>query len=494
MLIQGMNGFDPFRVSASPKVTLEEFLDETLDEALRLTCSDLGATIALLSTDPPTFRFRRENGTLRVPRPQPRYFEGSRGAFGRTAAPGLFYVEDALRSTACLPMFNECGSLLCAALVSGEPEHGVLQVEASAKRAFSAKQRDELTRLALTAGMVVSRIQLRDHAEKQGSRLYMVGRSPRLLELEDVLKRVASDPKSPVLVTGERGSGKELAAYAIHFHSLRRDHAFVPVNSAALSDTLFADELFGHECHAFTGAQNSREGLFQAAHQGTLFFDEVADMPPAIQANLLRVLDQGELQRIGRDRAVKVDVRVVCATNKNLEEMVSAGRFRADLYDRLNVLRVSIPPLRDRKEDIVLLVGYFLKQSCLGIGRYRRASAVARCTGCLEGVGAACVTSGLASRLTEYDYPGNVRELRNLIARLAAMACEGEMKAEHVAPYLEGGSERRSLGGGDLNLESVVRDHILRVLDLAGLNKSKAARMLGLPLTTLINKMKKLGI
>lgn len=496
MLFQGEKGFNPFRVSASPRVTLQAFLDEVLDEALRLTRSDVGGTVALLSRDPPSFRFRRGDGTLRVPQPdlRQRWCEGGRAALGREAASDLLYVEDASRPTAGSPMFNECGSLLRVPLAGYEPGLGVLQVEASAKRAFSAAQRDALARLARAAGLVVSRIQLRDHAEQQGLRLYFVGQSPRLLELEEVLKRVASDPKSPVLVTGERGSGKELAAYAIHYFSQRRDQAFVPVNCAALSDTLFADELFGHECHAFTGAQTPREGLFQAAHQGTLFFDEIADMSPAIQANLLRVLDQGELQRIGRDRAVKVDVRVVCATNKDLERMVREGDFRADLYDRLNVLRVSIPPLRDRKEDIALLAGYFLKQSCLGIGRYRRPSAMSLCTGCLEAAGAACATSELARRLADYEYPGNVRELRNLIARLAAMEREGEMKAEHVAPYLEKSSERPSQAGSDLRLESVVREHILRVLDLARLNKSQAARMLDLPLTTLINKMKRLGI
>jgi len=469
--------FNPFLFSTAPQLGLELFLDAVLDEALRKIGADLGGAVVLRGVEdrPSVFRLHSASG------------EKLRGRPGELLEPDE--ERDLDRQ-----LFEESGSALSAPLFPGEPLAGAIRLESSSPRAFRAAQRSELEEIAASAGVVVSRLLFRDHAAERGLRLYLIGRSPRLLRMESEIQCLARDPSSPVLVLGERGSGKELAAYAVHYYSARRNGPFVPVNSAALSDTLFADELFGHERHAFTGAQTARRGLLEAAQGGTLFFDEVGDMAPNIQATLLRVIEQGELHRLGQDRPVKVDVRVVGATNHDLDAMVRAGKFRADLFDRLNVLRLQVPPLRDRREDIELLASYFLKQACVRTGRHHRNGNPQLCGVCLQGPHTApCAPPDFLRRLVEYDYPGNVRELRNLIARLTAVVPGDRMHPEDVTPHLQHDpAEARTCG--DLRLDTAMREHIRQVLAQTGYHKTRTAELLGLPLTTLVHKMKKLGI
>ncbi len=389
-------------------------------------------------------------------------------------------------------LFRDSRSVLRAAIFERDHVLGMIQMESARPRAFSQGHSQRFAELAEDAGIVVSRMLLRENAAARGFDISLVGNSAKLLDMERQIKVAASDPRSPVLILGERGSGKELAAHAVHYFSSRTAGPFIPVNSAAFADTLLSDELFGHEKHSFTGAETSRAGIFKAAEGGTIFFDEIGDMPPPVQASLLRVLDQGELRRIGRDKPLKVDVRIIGATNRDLRKMVADGSFRADLYDRLNVFRIDVPSLRDRKDDIPLLASYFLKKLCVANGRHHKISNIDHCLTCLHMAGAACASSDFYHQLNEYSFPGNVRELRNVITRIAAGILDEDLGAAHVRLAMDGGGG--SAMDEDVQLEAVLRTHIAKILQLTGNNKSHAARLLGLPLTTLIHKMKNLGL
>ncbi len=247
----------------------------------------------------------------------------------------------------------------------------------------------------------------------------MVGTGPAMERVYELIRRIAPS-EGRVLITGENGTGKELIARAIHRHSGRRSGPFVKLNCAAVPHELIESELFGHERGAFTGAVGVRRGKFELAHEGTLFLDEVGDMPAAMQAKLLRVLQEGELERVGGAETLKVDVRVIAATNKNLQKEIAAGRFREDLYYRLNVVHLEAPPLRARREDLPALIDSFLREACLKNGKR----------------GLQLSPDALAI-LCRYDYPGNVRELRNLVERLAIL-CDGPTvggaQAEQLLP------------------------------------------------------------
>jgi DNA-binding NtrC family response regulator len=247
----------------------------------------------------------------------------------------------------------------------------------------------------------------------------MVGTSPAMERLYQLIRRIAPS-EGWVLITGENGSGKELVARAIHQNSQRRKGPFVKLNCAAVPQELIESELFGHERGAFTGALSARRGKFELAHEGSLFLDEVGDMPPAMQAKLLRVLQEGEFERVGGSETFKVDVRVIAASNKNLEQEIAAGRFREDLYYRLNVVHLHCPPLRERREDIPSLAEAFLREACLKNGKRPMQ-----------------LSDEVMSVLSAYSYPGNVRELRNLVERLAIL-CDGPrisgQEAEQILP------------------------------------------------------------
>jgi two-component system, NtrC family, nitrogen regulation response regulator NtrX len=240
----------------------------------------------------------------------------------------------------------------------------------------------------------------------QLGRYDMVGGGPAMQRIFSLIQRTAPS-EGRVLITGENGTGKELIARALHQHSRRKSGPFVKLNCAAVPHELIESELFGHEKGAFTGAVSVRRGKFELAHEGTLFLDEIGDMPPAMQAKLLRVLQEGELERVGGAETIKVDVRVIAATNKNLEKEIAGGHFREDLYYRINVVQIHSPPLRERREDLPDLIDTFLKEACARNGRKPLK-----------------LSPEALAVMASYDYPGNVRELRNLVERLAIL-CEG---------------------------------------------------------------------
>ena len=242
----------------------------------------------------------------------------------------------------------------------------------------------------------------------QLGRYDMVGTGPAMQRIFSLIQRTAPS-EGRVLITGENGTGKELIARALHQHSRRKGQPFVKLNCAAVPHDLIESELFGHEKGAFTGAVSVRRGKFELAHEGTLFLDEIGDMPQAMQAKLLRVLQEGELERVGGAETLRVNVRVIAATNKNLEKEISAGRFREDLYYRINVVQIHSPPLRERREDLPDLINTFLSEACVKNGRRPLT-----------------LSPDALAVMSAYDYPGNVRELRNLVERLAIL-CEGPL-------------------------------------------------------------------
>jgi len=307
----------------------------------------------------------------------------------------------------------------------------------------------------------------------RGSLPGFVGKAPCMLQLYDLIERAAGSPHA-VLITGESGTGKELVAHALHRLSGRE--AFVSVNCSALPEQLLESELFGHERGAFTGADRAKEGLFQVADRGTLFLDEVAELPLALQPKLLRALEQSEVRRVGGTSARTVDVRVVAATNRDLEAEVRAGRFRDDLYWRLNVLTVDVPPLRERPEDIPDLARSFLPAAAPGG----------------DGPPPGFTPEALAL-LGSYAWPGNVRELRNAVFRAAVLAEPPGIRPEHLPARIRTGGETSGLlaraAGRQLSLEELERLYILQILRQTGGNKSRAAEILGLDRKTLYRKL-----
>jgi len=311
----------------------------------------------------------------------------------------------------------------------------------------------------------------------------MVGRSPAMRETIAAIRRVAAGDTT-VLITGETGTGKELAARAVHDLSPRKNAPFIAVNCAALAEGVLESELFGHVKGAFTGAIRDRVGVFEAAHGGTIFLDEIGEMSMTLQQRLLRVLQEREVTKVGSSRAVKVDVRAVAATNRDLSEMVAQGKFREDLYYRLAVFPIALAPLRDRRADIPLLV-----EHALSVLRSRRPGSASDHLAC----------SPLAMRLLRnYDWPGNIRQLFGVIERAAVEAEFGRIEAQHLPaelrPASSGGlelKEQRYRGSGAAEDE---RAAILSVLEATGGALAQSAELLGMGRTTLWRKIKQFGL
>ena len=312
---------------------------------------------------------------------------------------------------------------------------------------------------------------LRRAVSQQETEPLLHGSSRAMDRLRSLLDR-ASQSGSNVLILGESGSGKELAARSIHRASARRELPFLALNCAALPDELLETELFGHERGAFTGATARRHGLLELAHLGTLFLDEVGEMSAAMQAKLLRALDRGEIRRLGGDRTLYVDVRIIAATNKDLPKAVSNGEFRPDLYYRLGVVVIEMSPLRERVEDIPLLVEHFAEQ----VAPAGRAPIK--------------VTAEAMGLLTHYHWPGNVRELRNVVERLSVLSEDGEVTAAEVALYLPAVVSMDDFDNALMSLDDVERRHILKVLQHSAGNRARAAKILGVDPKTLYNKLK----
>ena len=308
----------------------------------------------------------------------------------------------------------------------------------------------------------------------------ILGRSPAMNSLFETMALVAPS-EATVLIVGESGTGKELIASAVHQNSPRKDRPLIKVNCAALPETLLESELFGHEKGAFTGAIARKQGRFQLAHKSSIFLDEIAEMAPATQAKILRVLQEREFEPVGSSQTFKVDTRIIAATNKNLEEEIKAGRFREDLYYRINVVTLVVPPMRERREDILLLADFFLKQYAEKNNRP------------IKGF-----TPRAVDLLMRYDWPGNVRELENVVERAVIMA-RGDMITPLEFPNVlqdldeEAKASPLALTTGR-SLKEVEKVMILRTLEETGGNRTHAARILGISRRTLQLKLKEYGI
>ena len=310
----------------------------------------------------------------------------------------------------------------------------------------------------------------------------MVGRHPQMVKIYQLVTRIADTPTTTVLITGESGTGKELVARAIHTRSDRRAQPFVAVNVAAIPDSLIESELFGHEKGAFTGAHARKLGKFELAQGGTVFLDEIGSLRLDLQTKLLRALQEREIERLGGVRAVPIDVRVLAATNVNLRAAVKAREFREDLYYRLNVVPIHVPPLRDRREDISLLIEHFVRKTARECHREVRG-----------------VSAGALEVLARYDWPGNVRELENVIHRAVVLAHGPVIQLQDVpldVAMPETGARLAEDTGLPLReaCEQFERQYILRVLERVGWNVSRAARLLGVHRNTVLAKLSAWGI
>ena len=317
---------------------------------------------------------------------------------------------------------------------------------------------------------------LRKELEAQYSFAEIVGRSPSMRQVFQLLPQIA-ESDSTVLIEGASGTGKELFAKAIHKLSRRRDKRFVAINCAALPDTLLESELFGYKAGAFTDARQDKPGRFAIADGGTLLLDEIGDISPAMQVRLLRVLQERTYEPLGSVEPIKTDVRIIAATNKDLAKLVRKGVFREDLFYRIHVIRLALPNLRDRREDIPLLVEHF-------IAKFNR----------LQGKDVVGVSDEVLARLMDHDYPGNVRELENIIEH-AFVLCRGAMiEMAHLPPQLRGAGEAVSPNIAGMTLEAMERFLIANALQRHNGNRTAAARQLGINPSTLFRKLKSLGI
>jgi len=338
-----------------------------------------------------------------------------------------------------------------------------------------------LTRALHSRKVETENRQLREELDKKFGLEKLIGNAPAMVEIYDRIRQVAPT-RATVLIEGESGTGKELVAQSLHMLSPRKNARFVAVHCAALSPQLLESELFGHERGAFTGASERRVGRFEEATHGTIFLDEIGEIDAATQVKLLRALGEQTIQRVGSNQNIKVDVRVVAATNKNLEAMVREGKFRDDLFYRLDVVPIHLPPLRERREDIPLLIDAFIKEFSKQNQK--------KITG---------VSADAQEALLLYDWPGNIRELRATIER-AVVLCRGERIGTRDLPERILGkpepNEKRNPGGGvpvsstDLNLEKMEKTFIEQALGLTDRNVTEAAKLLGISRRTLHRKIK----
>jgi Nif-specific regulatory protein len=371
-------------------------------------------------------------------------------------------------------------SFLCVPIKLGGEVIGAMSADLDLAQ---PEELDELMRLfTVVAHMLAQAVRLRQQALEEQNRLReenvrlhkelrdkfhpsnIIGKSKAMQEVYDQIAQV-SQSGTTVLIRGESGTGKELVANAIHYNSLRSGRPFIKVNCAALPETVIESELFGHEKGAFTGAVSQRKGRFELADGGTIFLDEIGDLSPATQIKLLRVLQEKELERVGGATTVKADVRVIAATNRNLEELIEEGRFRQDLYYRLNVFPIHVPPLRERGTDVLLLANYFAD-------RFSRDNhkEIKR------------ISTPAIDMLMSYHWPGNVRELENCVERAVLLSNDDVIHGHHLPPTLQTAEASGTVHKGTLpdTLDAVERELIVEALKNSRGNKAKAARTLGI--------------
>lgn len=445
--------------------------------------------------------------------------EGFEVSFAESGAAGLQKLEerpfDLILLDVSLPDRN--GIDMLREIRQRDPNLAVILITAfgsieMARAAFKSGAQDYITKpwsndeLIAQVSLAVEGRRLREenlHLKRALKQRYnfpnIVGKSEKMLSVLDLVAQVAPS-RSTVLISGESGTGKELIAKAIHSASTRADKAFIPVNTGSIPVDLLESQLFGHVKGAFTSAIASKKGLFEVADQGTIFFDEISTVSHETQAKLLRVIQEREFMRLGGTETIKVDVRILAASNEELRKLVREGRFREDLYHRLNVISIQLPPLRDRKEDIPLLVERFLDAFCRENGKPPRA-----------------FTHGAMKLLMDYDWPGNIRELENAVERAVVLSTQEAMDADLLP---EGVRTREIVKGVRLQLaeflpplpgemggrsaspppslfeilEEVERRIIIDMLERTNWNQTEAAERFQIPLSTLNQKIKRLGI
>ena len=328
----------------------------------------------------------------------------------------------------------------------------------------------------------VSQLKIKDRKRYPDTAIF--GNSPKIQAVKDLIKVVANTPKTSVLVQGESGTGKELVSMAVHNWSARAEHQMIPINCSAIPENLMESELFGYEKGAFTDAKNLKKGVFELAHGGTLFLDEISSMKLSLQPKLLRVLETQSFRRIGGTSDIKIDIRVIAASNQDLKKCVDEGAFREDLYYRLKVMVITIPPLRERAEDIIPMAKLFIEQ-------YNKEFSKT-----INGF------SGESENLLiNYQWPGNVRELRNVMERGSILCQNNVMLSEYLPIELRSVPTKvqktvtpQIISEDDLSLQDIERKHILEILEKFNGNKSKAARVLNISRSTLREKLKQYGI
>jgi transcriptional regulator with GAF, ATPase, and Fis domain len=395
-------------------------------------------------------------------------------------------VNEDLRAVPTLAQLK-VSSLICVPMIVNHVVQAVIYLDSrDTRKRFDAGHLQLITAVAGIASLALENVRLWESLREENRRLRseihlehsMVGTSARMREILEMVQRVAPT-SSTVLIEGESGTGKELVARALHRNSPRSDNTFVAINCAALTESLLESELFGHEKGAFTGAAGQKKGKIEVADQGTLFLDEISELALALQSKLLRVLQERELERVGGTKPLKVDIRLIAATNKSLIEEVREGRFRADLYYRLNVVTIKMPPLRERREDIPALALSFLEKfSKKGNTRRKELSPEA------------------LTALMQYDWPGNVRELENAIERAVVLGPEGIVLAEDLpetvleTSYPAGSSDAKYLGAVKENKKQLV----LQAMDQAHGQYVEAAKILGIHPNSLLRLIRNMGL
>ncbi|MDA8240939.1 MAG: sigma-54 dependent transcriptional regulator [Nitrospiraceae bacterium] len=402
----------------------------------------------------------------------------------KSGAFDVIVTEAVLPDVKSLDVLNEIGSVSHASVIV-ITSHGTIK---DAVKAIKMGAFDYITKpfsideflIAVERALDVrmlreENIRLRKDITKYFNRPNIIGASEAMKKIFSVIEKVSTSD-STVLLLGESGTGKELVATTIHYQSSRREKPLVRLNCAALPEGLIESELFGHEKGAFTGAMKRKEGRFELADEGTIFLDEIGDLPLSTQVKLLRVLQERSFERVGGIETVRVDVRVIAATNKNLEEEVKAGRFREDLYFRLNVIPVTVPPLRERREDILPLIEYFLE-------KYERKTARE-----------VHFSKEAIDALLEYDYPGNIRELENIIERCATLSVSHVIERGDLPPFVLKKTYKESLLPLAVVISDAERDYIEKVLEITMWNRTKAAEILGISRKNLWERIKILNL
>lgn len=477
-------------------------ISEVLEPVLRSMAERLEmlrGTITLLNRETGEIYIEEAYGLSDTQRERGRYRigEGITGKVIETGEPAV------VRDISEEPLFlNRTGarinkkdiSFICVPIKIGNEVIGAL----SADRLFSdeVSLKEDVRLLSIIASMIAQAVRLRQSAHEEKQRLInenrmlkeelkerfkpsnIIGESKAMREVYDIIGRVAATDTT-VLLRGESGVGKELVAHAIHYHSHRASGPFIRINCAALPENLIESELFGHEKGAFTGAISTRKGRFELADRGTLFLDEIGDLPGQTQVKLLRVLQEREFERLGSEKSIRVDVRIIAATSRNLEELLNRGKFREDLYYRLNVVPIFIPPLRERREDIPLLIEHFLDK--FNRKHRKRVS----------------LSKDVLKTLMDHEWPGNVRELENTVERLVVMAKDNIIRATDLplSIHLER-AHRTPLIRSALpsTVADIEREKILEALQKSGWIQARAARMLGITPRQIGYKMKKYQI